>query len=86
MIFYQFLLIGNLEISVQQTEDRLARAQMLSYSLEEESERWKQSLIDVDKTLKVLVSNLDTLILYVKPALCRKSLPNTKLEYILLYT
>ena len=60
-----FVLIGNLEISVQQTEDRLARAQMLSYSLEEESERWKQSLIDVDKTLKVLVSNLDTLILYV---------------------
>ena len=50
-------MIGNLEISVQQTEDRLARAQMLSYSLEEESERWKQSLIDVDKTLKVLVSN-----------------------------
>ena len=49
---------GNLEISVQQTEDRLARAQMLSYSLEEESERWKQSLIDVDKTLKVLVSFL----------------------------
>ena len=46
----------NLEISVQQTTDRLARAQMLSYSLEEESERWKQSLVDVDKTLKVLVS------------------------------
>ena len=43
---------------MQQTEDRLARAQMLSYSLEEESERWKQSLIDVDKTLKVLVSIL----------------------------
>ena len=48
---------GNLEISVQQTTDRLARAQMLSYSLEEESERWKQSLTEVDKTLKVLVSS-----------------------------
>ena len=46
-----------MEISVQQTTDRLARAQMLSYSLEEESERWKQSLIEVDKTLKVLVSD-----------------------------
>ena len=46
----------NLEISVQQTTDRLARAQVLSYSLEEESERWKQSLIEVEKALKVLVS------------------------------
>ena len=62
------MLIGNLEISVQQTEDRLARAQMLSYSLEEESERWKQSLIDVDKTLKVLVSNSDILILEIYQA------------------
>ena len=41
---------------------------MLSYSLEEESERWKQSLIDVDKTLKVLVSNSDILILEIYQA------------------
>jgi hypothetical protein len=35
----------------------LERAQLLSYSLEEESERWKANLIEVDKSLQVLVGN-----------------------------
>ena len=63
---------GNLEINVQQTTDRLARAQMLSYSLEEESERWKQSLIEVDKTLKVLVGNSIVASMLVAYAGCLK--------------
>ena len=48
---------ASLEISVKQTSERLSRAQMLSYSLEEESERWKQLLMEVDKNLKVLIGN-----------------------------
>jgi hypothetical protein len=48
---------ANLEASIKQTSDRLERAQLLSYSLEEESERWKTNLIDVDKSLQVLVGN-----------------------------
>ena len=48
---------SGLEVAIKQTTERLSRAQMLSYSLEEESERWKQSLMEVDKNLKVLVGN-----------------------------
>ena len=48
---------AQLEIQVKQTSERLARAQALSYSLEEESQRWKQSLMEVEKSLKVLVGN-----------------------------
>ena len=33
------------------------RAQLLSYSLEEESERWKSNLMEVERNLQVLVGN-----------------------------
>ena len=46
---------SNLEANIKQTADRLERAQLLSYSLEEESERWKASLIEVDKSLQMLI-------------------------------
>ena len=48
---------ANLEATIKQTAARLERAQLLSYSLEEESERWKANLIEVDKSLQVLVGN-----------------------------
>ncbi len=48
---------ANLEASIKQTAARLERAQLLSYSLEEESQRWKSSLIEVDKSLQMLVGN-----------------------------
>ena len=48
---------ANLEATIKQTAARLERAQLLSYSLEEESERWKSNLIEVDKSLQVLVGN-----------------------------
>ena len=44
---------ANLEATIKQTADRLERAQLLSYSLEEESERWKSSLIEVERNLQV---------------------------------
>ena len=37
---------ASLEASIKQTSDRLERAQLLSYSLEEESERWRKTLIE----------------------------------------
>lgn len=48
---------ANLEANIKQTAARLERAQLLSYSLEEESERWKATLIEVDKSLQMLVGN-----------------------------
>ena len=48
---------ANLESSIKQTGARLERAQLLSYSLEEESQRWKSNLIEVDKSLQMLVGN-----------------------------
>ena len=48
---------SNLEANIKQTAARLERAQLLSYSLEEESERWKAALIEVDKSLQMLVGN-----------------------------
>ena len=48
---------ANYEASVKQTGDRLERAQLLSYSLEEESERWKSNLMEVERNLQVLVGN-----------------------------
>ena len=44
---------GQLEGQVKQMSERLVRAQALSYSLEEESQRWRQTLLDVEKNLKV---------------------------------
>ena len=46
-----------MEANIKQTADRLERAQLLSYSLEEESERWKANLIEVDKSLQMLIGN-----------------------------
>ena len=48
---------ANFEAQIKSTGDRLERAQLLSYSLEEESERWKSILMDVEKNLQVLVGN-----------------------------
>ena len=48
---------SQLEGQVKQMSERLVRAQALSYSLEEESQRWKQTLMDVEKSLKVLIGN-----------------------------
>ena len=48
---------SNFEQQIKQMGDRLERAQLLSYSLEEESERWKTMLIEVEKNLQVLVGN-----------------------------
>lgn len=48
---------SNLEANIKQTAARLERAQLLSYSLEEESARWKATLLEVDKSLQMLVGN-----------------------------
>ena len=56
---------ANLEATIKQTAARLERAQLLSYSLEEESERWKANLIEVDKSLQVLVGNT---VIVVRPS------------------
>ena len=48
---------ANLESSIKQTGARLERAQLLSYSLEEECQRWQSTLIDVDKSLQMLIGN-----------------------------
>ena len=48
---------SNLEANIKQTGGRLERAQLLSYSLEEESARWKATLLEVDKSLQMLVGN-----------------------------